>query len=76
MRIPPVLINNVMIFPPRYFDPYATGTSKFLLCEDTISIHHYSTTWMSKKTKLRKKITFVIGSRILFILKSIFIKFK
>lgn len=58
MRMPPVLINNVMIFPPRYFDTYATGTSKSLLCEDTISIHHYSATWMSKKNKIKKKITF------------------
>lgn len=72
----PVLINNVMIFPPRYFDPYAPGTSKSLLCEDTISIHHYSSTWMSKKTNLRRKIYFWIGPRILFILKSIFTKFK
>lgn len=56
-------INNidVKVFPPEYFDPIAPGDSKNLLCNDTISIHHYSATWTNKKNIIKRKIIRLIG---------------
>ena len=68
----PVLINRVMVYPPQYFDPYAPGTTKSLLCKNTISIHHYSASWKEKKVVFRRKIYFLFGPKILFAIKSIF----
>lgn len=50
---------EVTVFPPRYFDPY--GEDKNLVCKDTVSIHHYSATWLDWKTILKRKIIRVIG---------------
>lgn len=54
-------INSVTIYPPRYFDPISTGDSNNLLCEDTVSIHHYSASWTSPKNQLKRKFTRIIG---------------
>lgn len=72
----PVLINSVMVYPPKYFDPYAPGTTKSLLCKDTISIHHYSASWMGKKAVFRRKVLILLGPKYLYIIKSVFQKIK
>ena len=54
-------INGMTILPPRYMDPLSPGNSKNLLCEDTISIHHYSASWTSGKNRLKRKIFDKIG---------------
>ena len=54
-------IDNSVVYPPKYFDPLAPGNSNNLLCEDTISIHHYTASWTSKTNKLKRKIINFIG---------------
>lgn len=58
----PVEIDGFLILPPRYLDPVAPGKRmKMLKCDDTISIHHYSASWMGNKTKIKRKIIRFIG---------------
>lgn len=52
---------NVVIYPPKYFDPLAPGNTETLLCDDTYSIHHYSATWMKNSIVIRRKIINLIG---------------
>lgn len=54
-------VKDVTILPPRYFDPLAPGNSDNLLCEDTISIHHYSASWTPWRQRLKRKIVRIIG---------------
>lgn len=54
-------VNGMTILPPRYMDPLATGDSKTLLCDDTISIHHYSASWTSRGNKLKRKLFNMVG---------------
>lgn len=57
-----VVMGKVLILPPKYLDPVAPGDeNRILRCEDTISIHHYSASWMGRKTALRRKIIRKIG---------------
>ena len=51
------------VFPPKYFDPVSPGDSINLICEDTISIHHYSASWGSKSEKYKRKIFTFIGQQ-------------
>lgn len=52
---------NVIIYPPKYFDPIAPGNSKNLMCECTYSIHHYTATWTNKGNRLKRKIMNMVG---------------
>ena len=54
-------IDNCFVYPPKYFDPLATGKSNNLLCNDTISIHHYNASWTSTTNKIKRKIFNLIG---------------
>lgn len=45
------------IFPVEYFNPYDDPTGRLNKTKNTISIHWYSKSWMSKSTILRSKIT-------------------
>lgn len=57
-----VVIHNNLVLPPRFMDPIAPGKNKEnLLCNDTVSIHHYSASWMDDKTVRRRKIIRIIG---------------
>lgn len=58
----PTEIDGTLILPSRYLDPIAPGKdTRILQCEDTYSIHHYSASWMGKKTRLRRKIIRFLG---------------
>lgn len=58
----PVNLGGTLVLPPKYLDPVAPGDEMNLLrCEDTISIHHYSASWMGNKTKLKRRIIRIIG---------------
>lgn len=58
----PVEIDRVLILPPRYLDPVAPGKeTRVLTCDDTVSIHHYSATWLGGKTALKRRIIRMIG---------------
>lgn len=56
-----VNIDGTVILPSKYMDPLAPGNTKNLLCNETISIHHYSASWMSKSNRLRRKLFRLIG---------------
>lgn len=47
----------VVIYPTEYFNPYDDPTGRLNKTENTISIHWYSKSWMSKGTILRSKLT-------------------
>ena len=53
--------NDITVYPCRYFDPLAPGNTKNLLCDDTVSIHHYSASWLSCEKRLKRKIICAIG---------------
>ena len=54
-------IDNCVVYPPKYSDPLSPGTSANLLCDDTISIHHYSASWTKNGNKLKRKLINIIG---------------
>lgn len=55
-------IDGNLILPPKYLDPIAPGDDlNDLRCVDTISIHHYSASWMGRKTVLRRKFIRFLG---------------
>lgn len=57
-----VQIDDVVVLPPRFLDPLPPGDGlKNLLCADTVSVHHYSATWMGGKTALRRKLIRFVG---------------
>lgn len=58
----PTDLDGTLVLPPKYMDPIAPGKGmQFLKCNDTISIHHYSASWLGNKTKWRRKIIRWIG---------------
>ncbi|MBQ8824326.1 MAG: hypothetical protein IJZ64_03750, partial [Ruminococcus sp.] len=67
-----VYLDEVTVYPARYFDPYPSGTGSNLLCDDTVSIHHYSASWTSGKQRFKRKLARIIGEdKILFVKKMI-----
>lgn len=72
----PVHIGNSIILPPKYMDPISPGNTKNLLCQDSISIHHYNASWGSNSTRLRRSIISFIGPKKIDYLKKIIKKVK
>lgn len=67
-----IVIHNNLVLPPRFMDPIAPGKNKeYLLCNDTVSIHHYSASWMDDKTVRRRKIIRIIGDKRIYKIKRI-----
>lgn len=54
-------INNVVVYPAKYFDPIAPGNSKNLLSPESFSIHHYSATWTNKSNRIKRNIINFLG---------------
>lgn len=71
-----VKLNGITIYPPRYFDPLSVGDTQNLLCEDTVSIHHYAATWTSKGNRFKRKLFRFIGEENIHKLKKIFKRAK
>jgi hypothetical protein len=46
------VLNDVTVYPPRFFDPVAPGQSD-ILCNDTISVHHYVNSWGGPTERLK-----------------------
>lgn len=66
-------IKNNLILPEKYMDPIAPGEGlENLKCKDTISIHHYSASWMGSRIKIKRKIIRKIGQENVSIMKHIF----
>ena len=53
--------NGIVVYPSEYFDPCSPGSDRILMTDNTVFIHHYSATWMDKKTRFRRKIINSIG---------------
>ncbi len=67
-----IVIHNNLVLPPRFMDSIAPGKNKEnLLCNDTVSIHHYSASWMDDKTVRRRKIIRIIGEKRIYKIKKI-----
>lgn len=45
------------IYPTEYFNPYESTTGRLRKTKNTVSVHWYSGSWMSKRTILRSKLT-------------------
>ena len=50
-------VGGAKILPADYFNPYDDPTGRLNLTENTVSIHWYSKSWMSKKTVVRSVLT-------------------
>lgn len=50
-------VGGAKILPADYFNPYDDPTGTLNLTENTVSIHWYSKSWMSKKTVVRSVLT-------------------
>lgn len=50
-------IGGAEILPAEYLNPYDDPTGRLNRTENTISVHWYSKSWMSKRTILRSKLT-------------------
>lgn len=68
----PIEINDVLILPSKYLDPISPGNSEDLLCEETISIHHYTASWGNPKERWKRKLFLLIGQKRLNRLKALF----
>lgn len=64
----PTYLEQVTVFPPRYFDPYG---GQNLLCNETYSIHHYSASWTKSQNRLKRKIARCIGQNYIIKIKEI-----
>lgn len=54
---------GVWIYPSEYFCPLNYYTGKLTLTENSYSIHHYKASWHSKKDKLKKRLSNLLGER-------------
>lgn len=50
-------IEGAVIYPPSVMNPLDSATGKLEKTEETVSIHWYAATWMSKKQKVRRLIS-------------------
>lgn len=64
-----VYLNDVTIYPPRYFDPYPSGSSENLMSSETISIHHYSANWTNGKQRFKRKLVRILGANKIIMIK-------
>lgn len=49
-------VMNYKVYDTSYFNPYDMDTGKITLRDNTVSIHHYAATWVSKNDKFRGKV--------------------
>lgn len=50
-------VGGAEIYPAEYFNPYESTTGRLNKTKNTVSVHWYSGSWMSKGAILRSKIT-------------------
>ncbi len=65
-------LDEVTVYPSRFFDPLSTGNTKNLLCDETVSIHHYAATWTSKSSRLKRKLIRLLGEENYYMIKKLF----
>ena len=47
----PVNLGGAMVFPPEYFCPFERKINELTITENTYSIHHYDSSWVSDEEK-------------------------
>lgn len=53
----PVNLGGAMVYPPEYFCPFERKINELKITENTFSIHHYDSSWISEEEKeITKKI--------------------
>lgn len=57
------LKDGTAVYPCKYFDPLAPGNTEDLLCDDTVSIHHYTASWAGNREKMKRKLINFIGQK-------------
>lgn len=54
-------VNGFNIYPKEYFCPLEYETGKLIIQNETISIHHFIASWLTKKDRIKIKISKIIG---------------
>ncbi len=49
-------IEGTTIYPTEYFNPMDMNTGKLCITDNTVSIHHYAASWVSKNERMRGRI--------------------
>ncbi len=49
-------LNDIVIYPSEYFDPVCPWLKTNLICDKTISIHHYDASWATNEEKYRTQL--------------------
>ena len=57
-------IYGVTVFPTDYFCPIDMKTNELIITENTYSIHHFNSSWISKWGKFKKFIRKIIGGKL------------
>ena len=55
-------IAGITVFPPEYFCGYDYKNHHSVVCEQTLSVHHFSASWQGSSQKLNAKIKHVISA--------------
>lgn len=55
------IIEDVHLYPAKFMDPILPGNNSSLLCDDTVSIHHYSGSWLNRWSRFKRAIICNIG---------------
>lgn len=55
------IVDNNILLPSKYMDPVSPGGQESLLCDDTISIHHYAAMWMPEKYQFKRRVVKALG---------------
>lgn len=71
-----ICLEDVKVYPKRFFDPYPSGEGEDLMCSDTVSIHHYSASWTSNKQRWKRRLVNIIGDKNILTLKKLFRKHR
>jgi mannosyltransferase OCH1-like enzyme len=56
-------VNGITIYPIEYFNPYDASTDSFAITENTVSKHHYASTWVTRDIISAQKIKEAQGIR-------------
>ncbi|MCH5319976.1 MAG: glycosyl transferase [Paramuribaculum sp.] len=57
-------VEDVNVYPRRYFCPMDIDTRQIELSEDTCSIHYYNGSWLSRTERFKSKIKPIVGARL------------
>jgi mannosyltransferase OCH1-like enzyme len=56
-------LEGITIYPPEYFCPF-DKMDRIRITNNTVAIHHYAGTWLSKSSRLKKTISKILGPHI------------